>query len=159
MPSHQSCLGSPMYLPYTLALCLETLPTLPSYPLGGHLSYGVMEGQGWLCKILAVSTPLCIPVHPGFPQARGAGQAHGSAGLLPGEVVARRAEEEAQAEGGSWEGGEEMPGTFLGGFISRSKEEGEGVGRTKEGSQAWDEMPGVEPAICPAHAGLGDKMS
>lgn len=111
MPSHQSCLGSPMYLPYTLALCLETLPTLPSYPLGGHLSYGVMEGQGWLCKILAVSTPSCIPVHPGFPQARGAGQAHGSAGLLPGEVVARRAEEEAQAEGGFWEGGEEMPGT------------------------------------------------
>lgn len=34
-------------------------------------------------------------------------------------------------------------------FISWSEEEGEGVQRTKEGSQAWGEVQSVEPPVLP----------
>lgn len=82
----------------TLALCLEALLTLPSYPLGGHLSLGIKDGsvELWLCPLLHVSILA-------FRMPGGLAKPIGSAGILPREVVARRAEEGAQAEGGDWE--------------------------------------------------------
>jgi hypothetical protein len=68
----------PTYLPDrlvapTVALCLEALLTLPSYPLGGHLSLGVKDGSVklWLCPLLHVS-PFILAFHvpEGLSQAR-----------------------------------------------------------------------------------------
>lgn len=56
----------------SLALCLEALLTLPSYPLGGHLSLGIKDGsvELWLCPLLHVSPSiLAFRIPEGLSQA------------------------------------------------------------------------------------------
>lgn len=75
----RNCLGGPNFLPNPLGVPVLLYPVfLPS--LSRHSVAAIfLPGLGRVkfdSRILALSTTLCIPVHPDPPQARGASQAH-----------------------------------------------------------------------------------